>query len=157
MRYPTELRHYRTASLLDTERPFAYDPSVTRTSVHTLSARANDSQPKRRGASAMAIVRMQPVDVRVRTDWFDGTPREITWGEVRLPVTRLAAVRREDSAYRIEVGPRTVFEVDTPGARLALVFQHRTRRWTVDGVDDECDLSYGLWRLVNAVAQKRVG
>jgi hypothetical protein len=89
----------------------------------------------------MAIVRMQPVDVRVRTDWFDGTPREITWGEVRLPVTRLAAVRREDSAYRIEVGPRTVFEVDTLGARLALVFQHRTRRWTVDGVDDEVDLS----------------
>ena len=89
----------------------------------------------------MAIVRMQPVDVRVRADWFNGTPREITWGEMRLPVIRLAAIRREDSANLPEVGPRTVFEVDTPGARLALVFQHRTRRWTVDGVDDEVGLS----------------
>jgi len=127
--------------MLDIERPFTYDLCTNRTPVHPLSARANDGQPKRRGATAMAIVRMQPVDVRVRADWFDGTPREITWGEIRLPVTRLAAVRREESAYRADVGPRTVFEVDTPGARLALVFQHRTRRWTVDGVDDEVGLS----------------
>jgi hypothetical protein len=89
----------------------------------------------------MAIVRMEPVNVRVRVDWFDGTPREITWGAVRLPVTRLAAVRREDSAYRAEVGPRTFFEVETPGARLSLSFRHRSRRWTVDGVDDEVSLS----------------
>jgi hypothetical protein len=89
----------------------------------------------------MAIVRMEPVNVRVRVDWFDGTPREITWGAFRLPVTRLSAVRREDSAYRAEVGPRTFFEVETPGARLALTFRHRSRRWTVDGVDDEVALS----------------
>ena len=89
----------------------------------------------------MAIVRMEPVDVRVRVNWFDGTPNEITWGGIRLPVTRLAAVRREGSAYRVEVGPRTVFEVETPGARLALTFRHRSRRWTVDGVDDEVGLS----------------
>ena len=84
----------------------------------------------------MAIVRMEPVNVRVRADWFDGTPREITWGEMRLPVTRLAAIRRETSAYRADIGPRTIFEVDTPRARLALTFKHRSRRWTVDGVDD---------------------
>ena len=85
----------------------------------------------------MAMVRMEPVNVRVRTDWFDGTPREITWNSVRMPVLKLAGVRREDSAYRVEVGPRTIFEVETPGARLALSFQHWSRRWTVDGVDDE--------------------
>jgi hypothetical protein len=84
----------------------------------------------------MAIVRMEPVNVRVRADWFDGTPKEITWGEMRLPVTGLTAIRRETSAYRAEVGPRTIFEVDTPSARLALSFQHRSRRWTVDGIDD---------------------
>jgi hypothetical protein len=89
----------------------------------------------------MAIVRMEPVYVRVRADWFDGTPREITWGRIRLPVKRLTAVRREHSAYRIDVGPRTVFEVETPGARLALSFQHRSRRWTVDGVVDEVGLT----------------
>ena len=87
----------------------------------------------------MAIVRMEPVNVRVRADWFDGTPREITWGEMRLPVIRLAAIRRETSAYRTEIGPRTIFEVETLGAKLALSFQHRSRRWTVDGVDDEVE------------------
>ena len=87
----------------------------------------------------MAIVRMEPVNVRVRADWFDGTPREITWGEMRLPVTRLAAIRRETSAYHAEIGPRTIFEVETPSAGLALSFQHRSRRWTVDGVDDEVE------------------
>ena len=89
----------------------------------------------------MAIVRMEPVNVSVRTDWFDGTPREITWNAIKLPVTRRTAVRREDSAYKGEVGPRTIFEVETPGARLALSFAHRSRRWSVDGVDDEVGLS----------------
>jgi hypothetical protein len=89
----------------------------------------------------MAIVRMTPVDVRVRSNWFDGTPREITWGEVRLPVTRLHAIRRETAAYRVDVGPRTVFEVETPGALLALTYRHRSKKWTVDGVDDEIGLS----------------
>ncbi len=89
----------------------------------------------------MAIVRMEPVNVQVKANWIDGTPREITWGEVRLPVTRLNAVRRETSAFRASVGPRTVFEIDTPGVRLVLSFQHRSRRWTVEGVDDEVGLS----------------
>jgi hypothetical protein len=61
----------------------------------------------------------------------------VTWGDERLPITSLAAVRHEDSAYPIEVGPRTVFEVVTPKARLALSFQHRSRRWTIEGLDEE--------------------
>jgi len=89
----------------------------------------------------MAMVRMDPVSVQVRAGWLDGMPKEITWGGLRLPVTRLTAVRREASAYRREIGPRTVFEVETPAARLALSFRHRTRRWTVEGVDDEVGLS----------------
>jgi hypothetical protein len=83
----------------------------------------------------MAMVRVAPVTVQVRTDWFDGTPREITWGEERFPVTRLVAVRDERSAYPAVTGPRTVFEVDTREYRLSLVFQHRSRRWTIDGMD----------------------
>lgn len=85
----------------------------------------------------MAMIRMEPTAVRVRTDWFDGRPREVTWGDERLPITGLAAVRHEASAYPIEVGPRTVFEVVTPRARLALSFQHRSRRWTIEGLDEE--------------------
>ncbi len=85
----------------------------------------------------MAMIRMEPTVVRVRTDWFDGRPREITWGEERLTVTALAAVRHEDSAYPMEIGPRTVFEVETARARVALSFQHRSRRWTIEGLDED--------------------
>ena len=85
----------------------------------------------------MAMIRVEPVPVRVRTDWLDGRPREITWGHERLFVTSLALVRDETSAYAVDVGPRTVFEVETSRARLALAFEHRTRRWTIDGLDEE--------------------
>ena len=32
----------------------------------------------------MAMVRMEPVEVRVKTGWLDGAPREITWGEPKV-------------------------------------------------------------------------
>jgi hypothetical protein len=84
----------------------------------------------------MAMVRVAPVNVAVRTDWFRGTPREIKWGEDRLPITRVVAVRDERSAYPAITGPRTLFEVDTPTYRLALTYRHRSRRWTIEGLDD---------------------
>jgi hypothetical protein len=84
----------------------------------------------------MAMIRVEPVEVHVRTGWFDGTPREITWGDERLPVTRLAAVREEAAAYPVITGPRTLFEVETPRARLSLTYQHRSRRWTITALDD---------------------
>ena len=84
----------------------------------------------------MAMIRVAPVKVQVRTDWLSGTPREITWGEDRLQVTRLISVRDERSAFPAITGPRTLFEVDTPGARLALTYLHRSKRWTIDGLDD---------------------
>jgi hypothetical protein len=83
----------------------------------------------------MAMVRVAPVNVQVRTDWLRGTPREITWGEDRLPVTRLVSIRDESSAYPAITGPRTVFEVDTPILRISLTFQHRSRRWAIEGLD----------------------
>jgi hypothetical protein len=67
----------------------------------------------------MAFTRVDPVSVHVRTNWFDGRPREVTWGDQRLPVTRLAAIREEAAAYPVVTGPRTLFEVETPGARLS--------------------------------------
>ena len=84
----------------------------------------------------MAMIRVGPVDVRVRTDWFDGRPREITWRDARLPVTGVAAVRHEDAAYPVAVGPRTLFEVTTRRARFALSFRHRSRRWTLEAVEE---------------------
>ena len=85
----------------------------------------------------MAMVRVAPVNVAVRTDWFSGTPREITWGSDRLPITRVVAVRDERSAYPAITGPRTLFEVDTPAYRLALTYRHRSRRWTIEGLDED--------------------
>ena len=85
----------------------------------------------------MTMIKVEPVQVRVRTGWFDGTPREITWGTERLHVTRLAAVREEAAAYPVVTGPRTLFEEETPRARLALTYMHRSRRWTITALDDE--------------------
>ena len=83
----------------------------------------------------MAMTRLDPVPVRVRTDWLRGTPREISWGEQRLPVTSLVAVREESAAFPQAVGPRTVFELQTPLARLTVSYRHWSRRWTIDGLD----------------------
>jgi hypothetical protein len=84
----------------------------------------------------MAMIRVAPVQVHVRTNWFDGRPTEVTWGDRRLPVVTVAAVREESSAYPVVLGPRTVFEVETPAARLTLSFRHRTRRWSLEGLDE---------------------
>ncbi len=89
----------------------------------------------------MAFVRISPIEVHVRTGWFDGRPREVTLGDERLPVTRLAAVREEAAAYPVITGPRTLFEVETPRSRLSLTYHHRSRRWTVTGLDDEVRLA----------------
>jgi hypothetical protein len=81
------------------------------------------------------MVRVEPVRVEVRTDWFEGVPREITWGKDRLPVTRIVAVRDERAAYPVVTGPRVVFEVDTPKARVVLSYRQRSRRWSIEGLD----------------------
>lgn len=84
----------------------------------------------------MAMIRVAPVSVQVRTNWFDGRPRAISWGDNTLPVTAVASVRDESAAYPVVVGPRTVFEVETPAARLTLSYRHRTRRWSIEGLDE---------------------
>ena len=84
----------------------------------------------------MAFIRVEPVQVQVRTDWFNGRPREITWGDERLPITRLAVVREEAAAYPVITGPRTLFEVGHAAsapvahlpAPLAALDGHRPRR-----------------------------
>ena len=84
----------------------------------------------------MAMIRVEPVQVQVRADWFDGQPREITWNARRVRVTRILGVREETSAFPVVVGPRTIFQVQTPIARMTLSYRHRTRRWCIEGLDD---------------------
>jgi len=84
----------------------------------------------------MAMIRVEPVDVQVRADWFDGRPRELTWAGQRLAVLEVVGVRNETAAYPVIVGPRTIFDVQTPVARLSLSYRHRSRRWTIEGLDE---------------------
>jgi hypothetical protein len=120
---------------LDIEHLFGLQSGRNRTDVLSPKCPGGSPKPPER-STIMAMVRVAPVAVRVRTDWFDGRPVEITWGEHTLPVRRLALVRRETSAFPVVVGPRTVFEVDTPLARLTLSYRHRSRRWTIEGMED---------------------
>jgi hypothetical protein len=84
----------------------------------------------------MAMIRVEPVEVRVRTDWFNGRPRELEWAGLRVPILEVVGVRDETAAFPVVVGPRTVFDVQTPSARMTLSFRHRSRRWTIEGLDE---------------------
>jgi len=83
----------------------------------------------------MAMVRVEPVEVRVRADWFDGRPREVTFGGRKVRVLDVLGVRDETAAFPVVTGPRTVFEVETADARLQLAFRHRSRKWTIEGME----------------------
>jgi hypothetical protein len=83
----------------------------------------------------MAMVRVEPVEVRVRADWFDGRPREVTLDGRKMRVLEVVGVRDESAAFPVVTGPRTLFEVETADARLQLSFRHRSRRWTVEGME----------------------
>lgn len=83
----------------------------------------------------MAMIRVTPTPVDVRCGWFDGRPRSITLANEEVPVTVIEGVREESAAYPVSQGPRTVFEVRTPDARLRLAFEHRRRRWVLEGME----------------------
>lgn len=83
----------------------------------------------------MAILEVTSTRVSVRVGWFDGRPRSIRLADEELPVTRIEGVREESAAYPALRGPRTIFDVRTPDARLRLAFEHRRRRWSLEGVE----------------------
>ena len=84
----------------------------------------------------MAMIRVEPVEVHVRTGWFDGTPREITWGDERLPVTRLdrrARGSRRVSGHHRSADPVRGRDAASPTrahlpAPLAALDDHGARR-----------------------------
>ena len=83
----------------------------------------------------MTMVHVLPTEVSVACDPFTGRPRAVRLGSEQLRVVAIERIRDESAAYRVEYGPRTLFVVRTPFNRLRLAFQHRSRRWLVDGVD----------------------
>ena len=83
----------------------------------------------------MAMVRVEPVEVSVRADWFDGRPREVTLDGRRLRVLEVVGVRDESAAFPVITGPRTLFEIETADARMTLSFRHRSRKWAIEELD----------------------
>ncbi len=77
-----------------------------------------------------------PIPARVRWDRDSGRPTSIAWGESRLPVTGLRAVRDERHAYRTDCGPRLTLDVDTPRGRAVLSWDARHRRWFLEALDE---------------------
>ena len=72
---------------LDIERLFDAGCRQNRTDVPSPMCPDDGQSPIdcRRKEPGMAMIRVEPVEVHVRTGWFDGSPREITWGDERLP------------------------------------------------------------------------
>ena len=80
--------------------------------------RASDTDPGRR---QHWTVRWPAASIRVANE--------------RVPVIEIAHVRDELAAYPVERGPRRIFEVRTPDARLRLSFEKRRRRWLLEGLE----------------------
>ena len=85
----------------------------------------------------MSLVQITPLEVRVRADWLSGRPRRLRLAGEDVPIVAVEEVRDESSAYPAERGPRTTFKVRTPTSRLVLSFEHRRRRWLIEGLDLE--------------------
>lgn len=83
----------------------------------------------------MAIVRIEPRQIDVKVGWLDGRPRSVVLADGRVPVVSIAQVRDELAAYPADRGPRRIFEVQTPRARLRLSFERRRRRWLLEGLE----------------------
>ncbi len=85
----------------------------------------------------MALVRISPVEARVRWDRHADRPAEVRWGGHQLRVTELDAVRDERSAYPAERGPRVTYLVRTAGGgRASVTFDGWRRRWFLEAVEE---------------------
>lgn len=76
-----------------------------------------------------------PIEVRVRCGWIDGRPRSVLMEHEQVPVIGIDQVRDELAAYPADRGPRRIYDVRTPSARLRLTFERRRRRWLVEGLE----------------------
>ncbi len=83
----------------------------------------------------MAMVLVTPLEVRVRCDRWSGNPQRLRIGGEELPVLAVERIRDETSAHPATSGPRTRFQVVIPTSRLLVTYEHRSRRWIVDGLD----------------------
>jgi hypothetical protein len=83
----------------------------------------------------MAIVRVTPTEIDVKTGLFDGRPRHIRIANESVRVIHIDQVRDELAAYPVALGPRRIYDVRTPDARLRLSYGKRRRRWLLEGLE----------------------
>jgi hypothetical protein len=83
------------------------------------------------------MVELSPREIGVSCDLFTGEPRSVRVGPEVVPVVAIERVRDESAAYPVARGPRTIFVVRTREARLRLAFQHRERRWLMEGIEPQ--------------------
>jgi hypothetical protein len=83
----------------------------------------------------MKMVVVRPTEVQVKCGWLDGRPRSVVLDDRQLPVLSIAQVRDELAAYPADKGPRRIFDVRTPQARVRLSFERRRRRWLLEGLE----------------------
>jgi len=83
----------------------------------------------------MALVKITPVEARVRWDRLHARPLRVQIGDRRLAVTGLEAVRDETAAYPADRGPRITYLLETDAGQASLVYDGRRRRWYVEALD----------------------
>lgn len=81
------------------------------------------------------MVRTKPTEIEVHVGWLDGRPRSVVLEGQRAPVLSIAQVRDELAAYPADRGPRRIFDVTTPKARVRLSFERRRRRWLLESLE----------------------
>ena len=82
----------------------------------------------------MALVRIPPIEARVRWDRAANRPAEIRWEGHRQRVTDLDAVRDERGAYPAGLGPRVTFVMRTAdGGRASVAYDGR--RWMLEALE----------------------
>ena len=82
----------------------------------------------------MALVRIPPIEARVRWDRATNRPAEIRWEGHRQRVTDLDAVRDERAAYPAGRGPRVTFVMRTAdGGRASVAYDGR--RWMLEALE----------------------
>jgi hypothetical protein len=84
----------------------------------------------------MALTKITPIEARVRWDRRLARPSSVAWGDQRVHVVGLSAMRDERSAYPAERGPRVTYLLQTDdGGQAAVAFDSRRRRWFVEALD----------------------
>ena len=81
------------------------------------------------------MTHISPVEVRVQCDWISGRPHTLHLAHEAVRILALSRLRHEAAAHPASVGPRTLFVVETAAGRYELVYEHRRRRWILDGVE----------------------